>query len=124
MTSIRRMSSHSDFERKVKAPTDMKDVLALIDKQVKEHRVMLYMKGTPSAPQCGFSGQVVRVLNALGVDYASANVLQHEGIREGIKKYSYDNNPVNTMVEKCSLNCFLFLCLLFQRLAYYSTALR
>jgi len=49
---------------------------------------MLYMKGTPSQPQCGFSMQVVRILNAVGVDYASVNVLEFPAIREGIKEYS------------------------------------
>ena len=46
------------------------------------------MKGTPSAPQCGFSMQVVRVLHAVGVEFSSINVLEHPEIREGIKKYS------------------------------------
>ena len=49
---------------------------------------MLYMKGTPSAPQCGFSMQTVRVLNAVGVDYASVNVLDFPAVRDGIKTYS------------------------------------
>jgi monothiol glutaredoxin len=81
--------SHSDFEPKRKAvPNGMEDVLKLIDKQVKENRVMLFMKGTPSKPQCGFSGQVVRILNAVGVDFASVNVMEFPSIREGIKTYS------------------------------------
>lgn len=46
------------------------------------------MKGTPSQPQCGFSMQAVRILNATGVDFSSVNVLEHTAIREGIKKYS------------------------------------
>lgn len=55
---------------------------------VKDNKIMLFMKGTPEAPQCGFSMQVVRILHAQGVDFASANVLEHPGIREGIKEYS------------------------------------
>jgi len=46
------------------------------------------MKGTPSRPQCGFSGQIVRVLNAVGVDYNSVNVIEYPSIRDGIKVYS------------------------------------
>ena len=61
---------------------------ALIKEQVESNDVMLYMKGTPSAPQCGFSMQTVRVLNAVGVDYASVNVLDFPAVRDGIKSYS------------------------------------
>ena len=61
---------------------------ALIKEQVESNDVMLYMKGTPSAPQCGFSMQTVRVLNAVGVDYASVNVLDFPAVRDGIKTYS------------------------------------
>jgi monothiol glutaredoxin len=63
-------------------------VHALIKEQVESNDVMLYMKGTPSAPQCGFSMQTVRVLNAVGVDYASVNVLDFPAVRDGIKSYS------------------------------------
>ena len=69
-------------------PTGMEEVLQLIDRQVKENDVMLYMKGTPSAPQCGFSLNAVRILNAVGVDFSSVNVLEFPAIREGVKKYS------------------------------------
>lgn len=82
--------SHDDFKPKAKkaVPEGMDEVLKLIEKQVKENDVMLYMKGTPSQPQCGFSGQAVRILNAVGVDFSSVNVLQYQAIREGIKAYS------------------------------------
>jgi monothiol glutaredoxin len=81
--------SHDDFKPKRKEiPTGMEDVLDLIDKQVKSSNVMLYMKGTPSQPLCGFSSQSVRILNALGVEFSSVNVLEYQAIREGIKLYS------------------------------------
>ena len=81
--------SHDDFAAKKKpVPTDMDEVLKLIESQVKENHVMLYMKGTPSRPQCGFSSQAVRILNAVGVDFSSVNVLEYQAIREGIKQYS------------------------------------
>lgn len=81
--------SHVDFQAKKKAvPEGMQDVLKLIEKQVKENKIFLYMKGTPSKPQCGFSGQVVRILNALGVNFASVNILEFPSIREGVKLYS------------------------------------
>ena len=59
-----------------------------IDKAVKENEVMLFMKGTPTFPQCGFSSVVVQVLDYLGVDYVATNVLEDQAIREGIKAYS------------------------------------
>ena len=49
---------------------------------------MLYMKGTPAQPQCGFSQQVCRILHATGVEFSSVNVLEDDTMREGVKKYS------------------------------------
>ena len=81
--------SHDDFKPKKKAvPAGMDEVVKLIDSQVKENDVMLYMKGTPSAPQCGFSNQAGRILTAVGVDFSSVNVLEYPAIRDGVKLYS------------------------------------
>ena len=66
----------------------MTDINALIEENVKNNDVFLFMKGSPDFPQCGFSGQVVQILNYLGVDYQSANVLENQDLREGIKAYS------------------------------------
>ncbi|KKB10501.1 glutaredoxin [Devosia geojensis] len=66
----------------------MTDINAFIDEKVKTNDVFLFMKGTPDFPQCGFSGQVVQILNYLGVEYDSANVLEDPELREGIKAYS------------------------------------
>ena len=55
---------------------------------INEHEVMLFMKGTPSMPQCGFSAAVVGVLNHMGVKFESLNVLQDQEVREGIKSFS------------------------------------
>ena len=59
-----------------------------IDNTVKTNDVVLFMKGTPDFPQCGFSGQVVQILNYLGVDYKGVNVLADDDIRQGIKDYT------------------------------------
>ena len=59
-----------------------------IDKEVKGSDVVLFMKGTPQFPMCGFSGRVVQILSYLGVDYSSANVLENQELREGIKAYT------------------------------------
>src|SRR6218665_3786112 len=66
----------------------MTDINAQIDEQVKSNDVFLYMKGTPDFPMCGFSGRVVQILNYLGVDYQTANVLEDQELREGIKAYT------------------------------------
>jgi monothiol glutaredoxin len=64
------------------------DTTKFIDDSVKGNDVFLFMKGTPDFPQCGFSNQVVQVLNYLGVDYKSANVLADPELREQIKVYT------------------------------------
>lgn len=58
-----------------------------IDNEVKTNDVIVFMKGTPDFPQCGFSGQVVQILNYLGVDYKGVNVLSSDELRNGIKEY-------------------------------------
>ena len=55
---------------------------------VAEHPVVLFMKGVPEAPQCGFSAQVVQILDHVGADFVGVNVLQNEQLREGIKTFS------------------------------------
>src|SRR5712675_1719784 len=59
-----------------------------IDNEVKSNDVVLFMKGTPQFPQCGFSGQVVQILDHVGVGYKGLNVLQSAELRDGIKTYS------------------------------------
>ena len=67
----------------------MSDVQQQIDALVKGHRVVLFMKGTAQFPQCGFSGRAVQVLKACGVnDLTTVNVLEDDGIRQGIKDYA------------------------------------
>ena len=59
-----------------------------IENEVKANDVVLFMKGTPQFPMCGFSGQVVQILDHLGVAYKGLNVLESEELRHGIKSYS------------------------------------
>lgn len=59
-----------------------------IDHNVKNNRVLLFMKGTPAFPQCGFSHQAVQLLRHYGVEFESVNVLEDMAIREAIKEYS------------------------------------
>jgi monothiol glutaredoxin len=67
----------------------MSDVHQRIDDIVKNHRVVLFMKGTAQFPMCGFSGRAIQILKACGVaDLKTVNVLEDEEIRQGIKGYS------------------------------------
>ncbi len=63
-------------------------VLAFISKTVADHSVVLFMKGVPDQPRCGFSSQVVQVLDHLGVDFVGVDVLQDDALRQGVKAFS------------------------------------
>ncbi len=65
------------------------DVQQIIHEQVTTHPVVLYMKGTPAMPRCGFSSLAAQILNACGVkEFFSVDVLADEAIRQGIKEYA------------------------------------
>ncbi len=69
----------------------MSDAQQRIDELVKSNEVLLFMKGNASFPQCGFSGRAIQILKACGVDpkaIKTVNVLEDDGIRQGIKEYS------------------------------------
>ena len=69
--------------------TPAADVQQRIDQLVKSRRVVLFMKGTPQFPMCGFSGRAIQILKACGVtDLATFNVLEDDGVRQGIKDYA------------------------------------
>lgn len=83
--------SDDDFKPKYHSTNNntKSDIQGLIKKHVNQYPILLYMKGTPQTPQCGFSQTVVRILHAQGVDFDSVNVLEHAEIREGIKEFRY-----------------------------------
>lgn len=59
-----------------------------IDNLVNQHKILVFMKGSKLMPQCGFSNNVVQILNSLGVSYETVDVLEDYDIRQGIKEYS------------------------------------
>ncbi|MBO0344945.1 Grx4 family monothiol glutaredoxin [Roseibium limicola] len=59
-----------------------------IKNEVETNDVVLFMKGTPNFPQCGFSGQVIQILDYVGVPYKGINVLEDDGLRTGIKEFT------------------------------------
>ena len=64
------------------------EVKAKIDRLVKDNKIMVFMKGSKLMPQCGFSNNVVQILNTLGVPYETLDILADPEIRQGIKEYS------------------------------------
>ena len=64
------------------------DIDERIEEQLESNQVMLYMKGSPDFPQCGFSGQTVAALKAIGRPFAYVNIFEDPEIREGLKQYS------------------------------------
>jgi monothiol glutaredoxin len=70
-----------------KEKTEM-SIEQFIDNELKGNDVVLFMKGTPQFPMCGFSGQVVQILDYLGVPYKGLNILENDELRGGIKTYS------------------------------------
>jgi monothiol glutaredoxin len=84
------------IRRKRAAPPPTKDarrtivmgIEQFIDNEVKANDVVLFMKGTPQFPMCGFSGQLVQILDYLGVSYKGLNVLENDDLRNGIKSFS------------------------------------
>ena len=59
-----------------------------IKKLIEDNKIMLFMKGEKDAPACGFSAQVIHILNQYGIDYTTFNVLEDWDVREGIKEFS------------------------------------
>jgi monothiol glutaredoxin len=66
----------------------MTDMAKWIDNEVKTNDVVLFMKGTPEAPACGFSGRSIQILDHLGVGFKGINVLSNDELRQGIKDYT------------------------------------
>jgi len=66
----------------------MSDVQEKIAQQIKDNKILIFMKGTPAFPQCGFSAAVVDVFNRLGAKYETVNVLDDPEIRDGVKAFS------------------------------------
>lgn len=81
--------SHDDFApQKKNVPSEIDEAIEMIQQHVNDNPVMLYMKGNPSMPMCGFSAKIVQTLQAEGVDFSSVNVLDYPSIREGVKQFA------------------------------------
>lgn len=79
--------THTDFAPKVKMSGN-RSVQDRIQDHLKDSKVVVYMKGSPSAPSCGFSWKTIQILDALNTQYKTHDVLQDPDIRAGIKKYT------------------------------------
>ncbi len=67
---------------------DSNPIHAFIADTLRDHAVVLFMKGSPDAPRCGFSSLAVQILDHIGADFVGVDVLQDEGLRDGIKTFS------------------------------------
>ena len=91
LAPARRLCMHDDFKPKVRsyaADGEEASVHAQIEKDVAANKVVVFMKGVPDQPQCGFSNTVVQILKAEGTSFKGFNVLADPDLREGIKSYS------------------------------------
>lgn len=66
----------------------MTNILELIEKQIKNNQTIIYIKGTPENPMCGFSAQAIHILNELKINYAYIDVLENQEIRKNLPLYS------------------------------------
>jgi monothiol glutaredoxin len=66
----------------------MSDVMNEIDREVKENAIVVYMKGTPRFPMCGFSAATIEILDELGVPYKAVDILAEAAKRDGVKAYT------------------------------------
>ena len=64
------------------------DVKEKIDNLIEQNKILVFMKGTKLMPQCGFSNNVVQILNSLGINFETVDILEDNEIRQGIKEYS------------------------------------
>ncbi|KAH7293748.1 hypothetical protein KP509_28G040600 [Ceratopteris richardii] len=87
-TSGEEFDSHSDFKPVHKPDQDVLSVKEQIDADIKANPVMLYMKGVPGAPQCGFSAMATQILQIHGVPFAARNILEDQELRQAMKTYS------------------------------------
>ncbi|XP_021740200.1 monothiol glutaredoxin-S15, mitochondrial-like [Chenopodium quinoa] len=87
-TSPNDPDSHEDFRptSKVESSLSVKDI---VDQDVKENPVMIYMKGNPEMPRCGFSSLAVRVLKEYRVPFGSRNILEDMELKDAVKSYSH-----------------------------------
>ena len=77
-------------------------VINRIKQDIGENDVVLFMKGTPEFPQCGFSGRVVQILSQLGVTFKGINVLRSGELRQGIKDYQPSGRPSRSSTSRAS----------------------
>eukprot|EP01029_Cantina_marsupialis_P009767 TRINITY_DN225_c0_g1_i1.p1 TRINITY_DN225_c0_g1~~TRINITY_DN225_c0_g1_i1.p1 ORF type:complete len:171 (+),score=34.07 TRINITY_DN225_c0_g1_i1:189-701(+) len=82
--------THPDFQPKKKLPydTDEESLINMVKTHINKYPIMLYMKGTPTQPECGFSYQVVKILQASNVNFSSIDVLKHPLVAMATRKVS------------------------------------
>ncbi|KAK1264960.1 hypothetical protein QJS04_geneDACA021392 [Acorus gramineus] len=87
-TSSSDPDTHEDFQPASKLGSSNISVEGIVEQDVKQNPVMIYMKGIPEAPRCGFSALAVRVLNEYGVPISARNILENPELKSGVKAFS------------------------------------
>ncbi len=82
------MTDASTLPADAQAPAEGDGPRAFIEKTIAENAVVLFMKGVPDQPRCGFSSVVVQILDHVGADFVGVDVLQDESLRQGVKTFS------------------------------------
>jgi monothiol glutaredoxin len=88
MSSFKNIFKVVGSEQAARPAVAQGDAIERIRHDIQSNKIMVYMKGTPEAPQCGFSAQTVQVLGELGVPFESRNVLEDPELRQAIKEFS------------------------------------
>ena len=86
----------------------MEEIAKVIKDEIDSADIVLFMKGTPVFPQCGFSGQVVQILSHIGVPFKGINVLEDDNLREGIKAFPI-GRPFRSFMSRASLSAVAIL---------------
>ncbi|MCO5611689.1 hypothetical protein L7F22_065947 [Adiantum nelumboides] len=93
------LDTHNDFKPIHKPPEDVLSVKDQIEKDIKENPVLLYMKGVPDAPQCGFSAMTTQILKVHGVPFAARNILEDQELRQAMKTYRLQQAMENPTLQ-------------------------
>lgn len=88
LDSVTKMEQVGELVKRIPAECMVETLESRLKRLVNQNKVMLFMKGSPKAPQCGFSQKIVNLLNGYNIEYGSFDIFKDEQVREGLKKYS------------------------------------
>ena len=87
---VKEMEEEGELKNIIPQESIIQDLNSRLDSLINSSPIMLFMKGTPSAPQCGFSRKIVEILNSHNIQFNSFNILEDEEVRQGLKVIGFD----------------------------------